>query len=646
MIRLKLLKLRSFRSFVDETTIEFPEKGLVLLQGRNGSGKSTLALAIAYAFDFCPYPATALQSWGSDIPMQIELVFEVDGKTVHLCRGAKTSLTVDGIKASKSKAAVDEQLRQLVGLDPEWLAALTYRQQQARGTFLSMTDKEKKEALSTLLRLDEIERRADEVKKSLPRLEAQADAARKQLADIDFAIAAIPPPPIIDPFVPAAIDAMEREMANSAKLRDTLEKVIANQGAKVASLEGELNYKKATVIGELKNFKVAQGTENSAEAIELSGLLTRARQKLDSLRSQSDANFAAWVKNDEFFRRTKPELEAKAKHLKTNRCPTCSQWWENAKAQLDLVEANLVDLETFMARHPAQFEQDPTIAIVENTIRKIIKKQLTLESHQKLSVAERQLELEKSLETAQEAVAAARKELANHKDTLSQMFREEILKIGELDQLRTQYAADKRAIERNTETRERFQADAEKARSEFAAYTNTLNQEQDFLALIGREGFLGAIFDEVLAEISDEANKVLLGLPNTSDVTIEFRSENTTAKGTVTREIKPYVTIRGHAVPLRAGCSGGMYLSVEQAVDLALNRVVTRRTGVVPGWIILDECFADQDLPTKEEAMGVLREFARDRLVLVVDHATEMKEAFTQRISMECQEGVSKVVPS
>jgi hypothetical protein len=69
-----------------------------------------------------------------------------------------------------------------------------------------------------------------------------------------------------------------------------------------------------------------------------------------------------------------------------------------------------------------------------------------------------------------------------------------------------------------------------------------MNAELDFQKLIGREGFLGAIFDEVLWEISEETNRLLAQFPNTAHVTLYFRSENVTGKGTIQKKILPVVS--------------------------------------------------------------------------------------------------------
>ena len=47
---------------------------------------------------------------------------------------------------------------------------------------------------------------------------------------------------------------------------------------------------------------------------------------------------------------------------------------------------------------------------------------------------------------------------------------------------------------------------------------------------------------------------------------------------------------------------------------------------------------------TREGALEVFREQAEDRLILVIDHGTETKEAFSQTIDVEFHAGVSEVV--
>jgi DNA repair exonuclease SbcCD ATPase subunit len=170
-----------------------------------------------------------------------------------------------------------------------------------------------------------------------------------------------------------------------------------------------------------------------------------------------------------------------------------------------------------------------------------------------------------------------------------------------------------------------------------------LDAERDFLHLIGREGFLGSIFDEVLEEIGAETNDVLASIANTRHCTLEFKSETMTQKGTVRREIVPVVTINGHKASLKFGPSGGMLSAIELAVDLAVGAVISRRTGVCPGWLILDESFDGLGPVEKETCLEILQKYAHDRLVIVVDHASETQGLFTQRITVEYSGGKSRI---
>lgn len=181
----------------------------------------------------------------------------------------------------------------------------------------------------------------------------------------------------------------------------------------------------------------------------------------------------------------------------------------------------------------------------------------------------------------------------------------------------------------------------ESAEAKLVALREDMAAEQDFIRLVGREGFMGSIFDEVLAEISQETNNILGRVANTAHMTLEFRSEVTSKDGKVRKEIKPVVTIGGHESSLKAGCSGGMYSAVRLAVRIAVRRVISRRTGSFPCWLCLDESFDGLDTPSKEACMEVLSEAAQEDLILVVDHSTEFKALFSQTINLEFAGGVT-----
>jgi len=166
-----------------------------------------------------------------------------------------------------------------------------------------------------------------------------------------------------------------------------------------------------------------------------------------------------------------------------------------------------------------------------------------------------------------------------------------------------------------------------------------VNLEKDFVSLMGREGFLGLIFEEILQEIAAEANSRLGFLANVNRTSLGFSTETDKGK----KQIQTWVDIRGHRSKFEVGLSGGMKTSVQQVVDMAVMTVIGRRTGVTPGWLCLDEVFDGQGRVTKEAALEVLQESAKERLILVIEHDKQLQEVFQKRIEVLFNNGVSSV---
>ena len=107
------------------------------------------------------------------------------------------------------------------------------------------------------------------------------------------------------------------------------------------------------------------------------------------------------------------------------------------------------------------------------------------------------------------------------------------------------------------------------------------------------------------------------------------------------QEIKAVVEKNGHEIPLKR-TSGGMFCAIELAVDLSLADVIAERTGVLPGWLVLDESFNGLSVKSKAACLEVLKGAAQDRLILVIDHATEFKELFNSSIVVRYKDERSK----
>lgn len=179
-------------------------------------------------------------------------------------------------------------------------------------------------------------------------------------------------------------------------------------------------------------------------------------------------------------------------------------------------------------------------------------------------------------------------------------------------------------------------------RLEFETSQRLAHSEQDFA--LTTKAFLGAVFDEVLIEIAEEANELLRALPNVATTTINFSSEKVTGSGDVKQEIKPVIMKSGQVIDYEANLSGGQGTSVELSVDLALGAVIGRRTGQRPGWLVLDEAFEGHDLPVKEACLEILKKASGQCAIYVVDHASEVKEYFDTFIDVESEDDVSSII--
>ena len=369
--------------------------------------------------------------------------------------------------------------------------------------------------------------------------------------------------------------------------------------------------------------------------------------------------------------------------LESNVCPNCKQQWAQAQESKQRLEAEVeqiaIDLqEMFLEGIPsrvARLEKEVQVAWIHvpnpdiEKLRKI-ESQLGHEAadceahnasleHDIVSSRKQEIaEAKVTLEAARSAALETARRLQGNSSVRLEGPQEELdgltsalsgaqAKLQGTQNEAYQASMKNAAALASAETEVRLLKEAEQrldaSRKRFEVAAARLTAERDFLLLVGREGFLGSIFDEVLWEVSSETNRILGGIPNTAHVTISFRSETTTQKGKINKEIVPVAIINGHEAPIKAGCSGGMFSAVELAVDLAVSAVVSRRTGAVPSWIILDEAFEGLGVVEKEGCLEVLQSCAADKLMLIVDHASEIKEIGTQFIDVEYRDGISKM---
>lgn len=152
-------------------------------------------------------------------------------------------------------------------------------------------------------------------------------------------------------------------------------------------------------------------------------------------------------------------------------------------------------------------------------------------------------------------------------------------------------------------------------------------------ALVSRTGFLGAIFDEVLADINARANDLMSYIPNINTFTLNISSSAVTKAGKVNKKIEKSVFKDGKKISIKT-LSGGQRTSIELCTDLAVREAIRSRSGSNLGWIALDESMDGLGIETKMAAIEVIKSKIKG-LIVIVDHSTEIKESFNKVIDVE-----------
>jgi DNA repair exonuclease SbcCD ATPase subunit len=353
------------------------------------------------------------------------------------------------------------------------------------------------------------------------------------------------------------------------------------------------------------------------------------------------------------------DLETEISSLSRNKCPTCEQTWATAAARLSKAEADVVSLantkvilDASAARLPELKEklaEAKSRTVVSKLSRMVeLKAKLTVqinelivgqqnEHNKEITVMlaaydqpfrfdqeEKMLEIEREISRTAAELATLMGQLNQQLEINSKIEKGFAIALERYESRQREILASLKAVE--------------DAKNKVIDLDVAWRRETEFIKAMGRTGFLGTIFDEILAEISDETNKILARVPNVSHVTVTFESDLMTQKNVHKKVIVPAISVNGKRAPLESGLSGGMLSSVELAVDLALGEVISRRSGVKVGWLVLDECFEGMGLEDKEGCMDILKQYSGDKLIIIVDHASEFKEQFDQVVEIARRE--------
>ena len=676
-IRLKRLSLSGFRSFLEESSIVFPSSGLMGVQGvdirtggSNGSGKSSLIEAIYWNLGLNALPTTELQnkkSTGMSVTLEIETS---SGVVVSTRTQSKLAVTVNGTPIQGGKADVEKELHKIISFGhQDVLEVLSYRRQSSGGFFSSSEDSKIKSFLSTCIpSFDNLEKVQDSAKSKIQSFESDLKHKDQEIALQEHYISSISP-------VTREVDAEDRiinaekqmeALSGLSELSDEERRRISSLNTAKAERAAYLTQVSSDakpsdeVLAEYRSFDSAIAVLAS-DVSELTAREKRCSAQIEALgaaykvheKELSRAENAELAMNG--IQSQINELLVHRGHLAKNVCFTCQREWGDAAAgiekldkQIDALQNNLSDLKVISSKKPSILE---ALALVEaqkkalvgeltkTTSDKNVKdKELDIKKSEQRSVMTR---FAKSVEDGQRLIKSELSAISFEIDSLESKGK--MLKAQKTMELKGIIDILKRSIDlHNKYIAEKSSAESklQKLLIEKAAIGSSLEFEQDVFYVV--KSVNGMMMDGILSEVQEKSNYLLGSVPNASDISISLSSISEMKNGASKVKISMIIYKGANIIPFKA-LSGGQKSSVSLALDLAFIEAISRRTQIRPLWLVLDEAMEGMDIGSKESALEMIKLVSKDKLVIVVDHSSEIKEQFDHSVMVEFDGNTSRL---
>jgi DNA repair exonuclease SbcCD ATPase subunit len=683
-ISVKSIKIENFKSFSEKQELELPRNGLILLEAEayNGSssgvGKSSLLNSFDYVFNgsytrvqthwYCP----------PGIKSRVSIVLKKDSDEVVIDKSTgDTSLWINGTKTPGGVKVTMAAIEDLLEIDTTLIPALTHKRQRQRdeNSFLKSSDSEKKEFLSKVLGLDTIESILKTSSDKAKECDTLAEKVKTIVEELKKELAELKPIEFFD----ENLLIQTEELFNIKKtewtnFRDNKDKKRHELSIHLENLKIEQN--KIEKVAEEK-LKALSKTTNSNKNLEtINSRLKEIKNQIEVLVKENNEKIVKIEKELKTYEDQKTILQKLAfsktqlivkkdkltkeiEHIKTGVCPLCSREWKDGHAiktieekqhEIDLINIDITDadsaaLEIIELNQKIELSKSkiktrsgtiPEVLVLSDEKSKLEEKLKNIENQfqTKLQSQKNEIITQKNVELEELQKKFNFSELSFEIEFMEKRERElnegVVVLYERINQLKNEKSKNANDVHNYNVNRNKIIDKLKTQENELKTLQTTSALEKDFKIAMGNKGFLGAIIEEILVEISDKINEFIATIPNISGLSVKIENKQESEN-----LVKPKIAYSIFKENFRVDVtdlSEGQRSSLDFVTFLSVREVVFSRLNVKLNYMLLDESLDYLTFVDKKACFDILKNLSENNLIIVVDHNDQFKNLFDQRI--------------